>query len=104
MRGSETGLAFGLGPFDTILHPDLSRDSALLALRTLDSLKSRLTTGKDSVEVDLYRAEAYALAGDEERACAILEAARSRASTLQRKKIALWAEQGVCTGPDWQPS
>jgi eukaryotic-like serine/threonine-protein kinase len=102
--GSESGLAFGLGPFDTILHPDMSRDSALLTLRTLDALKSRLRTRRDSVEADLYRAEAYALAGEEERACAILEAARPRASTLQRKKIALWVEQGLCTGPAWQPS
>jgi len=82
----------------------MSRDSALLTLRTLDSLKIGLTTRKDSVEADLYRAEAYALAGEEERACAILEAIRPRASTLQRKKIALWVDQGLCTGPGWQPS
>jgi serine/threonine protein kinase len=101
---SGSGLGFGLGQFDTILNPDMSRDSALATLRTLDSLKSGLTTRKDSVEADLYRAEAYALAGEEERACAVLEATRPRASTLQRKKIALWVDQGLCTGPGWQPS
>jgi eukaryotic-like serine/threonine-protein kinase len=98
------GLAFGLGPYDTILHPEMSRDSALLTLRALDALKGRLTTRRDSVEVDIYRAQAYALAGDEERACAILQEARPKASTLQRKKIALWVDQGYCTGPNWQPS
>jgi len=82
----------------------MSRDSALLTLRALDQLMARLTTRRDSVEADIYRAEAYALAGEQERACDILEAARPRASTLQRKKIALWVDEGLCTGPDWQPS
>jgi hypothetical protein len=84
-------------------------DSALLALRGLDALRPHLSTKKDSVDADLYRAQAYALAGQVEQACAILEAARPRATALQRKKIELWtdrlwADQGICPPPAWRAS
>jgi hypothetical protein len=83
--------------FESILRPGLGRDSALLALRSLNALLPRLTTARDSVEADLYRAEATALAGQPEQACAILDQARPRATELQRQKIELWVDQGLCT-------
>jgi serine/threonine-protein kinase len=94
----------GLEQYDAILHPDMPRDSALRALASLNALIPRLKTARDSVEADLYRAEATALSGQPEEACAILERARSRATELQRRKIELWADQGICTAPDWRSS
>jgi hypothetical protein len=79
-------------------------DSALLALRGLDALKPHLATRKDSVDADIYRAEAYALAGQQDRACAILEAARPRATERQKVKIELWAEKRICPPPVWRAS
>jgi hypothetical protein len=85
-----------LRQYETTLHPGLERDSALLALRSLNALLPRLTTARDSVEADLYRAEATALAGEPEQACTILDRARPRATELQRRKIELWVDQGLC--------
>jgi serine/threonine protein kinase len=93
-----------LEAYGDILHPDMPGDSALLALRGLDVLKVRLTTRKDSVDADLYRAEAYALAGQPEQACAILEAARPRATERQRVKMELWSEKRICPPPAWRAS
>jgi serine/threonine protein kinase len=90
--------------YDAILHPDMPRDSALRALASLNALIPRLKTTRDSVEADLYRAEATALAGQSEEACAILEHARARATELQRRKIELWADQGICSATDWRSS
>lgn len=90
--------------YETVLHPDMPRDSALLALAALDALMPRLQSARDSVDADLYRAEATALAGQSKEACAILEQARPRATELQRRKIELWADQGICTASDWRSS
>jgi hypothetical protein len=90
--------------YDDILHPDMPRDSALRALASLNALIPRLKTTRDSVEADLYRAEASALAGQAAEACDILERARSRATELQRRKIELWADQGICSATDWRSS
>ena len=86
-----------LRPYEFILHPGLQRDSALQALSALDALLPRLSTAHDSVEADIYRAEATALAGEPDQACGILERTRSRASARQRQKIELWVDQGLCT-------
>jgi serine/threonine protein kinase len=98
-----------LESYADILHYGMPRDSALLALRGLDALQPHLSTRRDSVDADLYRAEAYALAGQAEQACAILEAARPRATERQRKRIELWtdrfwADQGICPPPGWRAS
>jgi serine/threonine protein kinase len=98
-----------LESYADILHPEMPRDSALLALRGLEALMPHLSTRKDSVDADIYRAEAYALAGQAERACAILDAARPRATARQRKKIefwtdSFWADQGICPPPAWRAS
>jgi serine/threonine-protein kinase len=85
-----------LESFETILQPDMPRDSALAALASLDALLPRLSTARDSVEADIYRAEATALGGKSQDACAILKQARPRATDRQREKIDLWAEQGIC--------
>lgn len=85
-----------LQQYENILHPGLGRDSALRALASLDSLIPRLRNARDSVEADLYRAEATALAGQPDQACAILDRARLRATDLQRRKIELWVDQGIC--------
>ena len=86
-----------LQQYENILHPGLQRDSALRALASLNALIPGLRSARDSVEADLYRAEATALAGDPDEACAILERARPRATELQRRKIELWVDQGICT-------
>jgi serine/threonine-protein kinase len=86
-----------LQEYEDILHPGLQRDSALRALASLNALIPRLTSARDSVEADLYRAEATALAGDPDEACSILDRARPRATELQRRKIELWVDQGICT-------
>jgi eukaryotic-like serine/threonine-protein kinase len=86
--------------YETILHPDMPPDSALLALAGLDALLGRLRSAQDSVEADIYRAEASALAGREEQACAIIERALPRATRLQRKRIELWTAQGLCGASD----
>jgi hypothetical protein len=78
-------------------------DSALLALEALDALLGRLASPQDSVEADIYRAEASALAGREQQACAIIERALPRANKLQRRRIELWTAQGICRAQDWQP-
>jgi len=83
--------------YDTILRPGLDRDSALLALKSLDALLPHLLTVRDSVEADLYRAEALALSGQPDQACVILDRARPHATALQRRKIELWVDQGLCT-------
>ena len=93
-----------LKPYEDILHSDMPRDSALLALSSLRALLPRLKTARDSVDADLYRAEAMALAGQPEEACAILSDARTRATELQRRKMELWVDQGICTAPDWSSS
>jgi len=82
--------------YDSILRPELDRDSALLALRSLNALLPQLQTARDSVEADLYRAEALALSGQPEQACVILDHARPHATELQRRKIELWVDQGLC--------
>jgi serine/threonine protein kinase len=86
-----------LQQYEDILHPGLERDSALRALASLNALIPRLRSARDSVEADLYRAEATALAGEPDEACAILDRARPRATELQRRKIELWVDQGICT-------
>ena len=85
-----------LQQYEDILHPGLQRDSALRALASLNALIPGLRSARDSVEADLYRAEATALAGDPDEACSILERARPRATELQRRKIELWVDQGIC--------
>ena len=87
-----------------ILQPEMSADSARQVIIALDSLLRRLTTKHDSVEADIYRAEAYALVDDDEKACSILEGALPRANTLQRQKIELWVGQKLCQSPDWKKS
>jgi serine/threonine-protein kinase len=86
------------------LRPDLPPDSAGMMIAELERLLSRLRTRQDSVEADIYRAEAYALTGDQERACALLQSARPRANPLQRRKMELWVEQGLCESALWQSS
>jgi serine/threonine-protein kinase len=88
--------ARALASYDTILHIEMPRDSALAALKSLTALMAHLTTARDSVEADIYRAEANALAGHEAQACALLEAAKPRATSRQRQKIQLWVDQGIC--------
>jgi len=88
--------ARALASYDTILHIEMRRDSALAALKSLTALMAHLTTARDSVEADIYRAEANALAGHEAQACALLEAAKPRATSRQRQKIQLWVDQGIC--------
>jgi hypothetical protein len=56
------------------------------------------------VDAEIYKAEALALAGEEERACQVLERLWSRASDLQRRKIDLWADPGFCPQADWRQS
>lgn len=85
-----------LGEYEVILHHGLPRDSARLVLDSLEALIPRLRNARDSVEADLYRAEAMALAGEPDAACAVLNHARSRATDLQRRKIELWVDQGIC--------
>jgi serine/threonine-protein kinase len=99
-RRNDSGL---LQRYEAMLHPDMPADSALLALEGLNALLARLTSSQDSVEADIYRAEASALAGREKDACAIIQRALPRASRLQRRKMALWADQGICQAPEWQP-
>jgi hypothetical protein len=82
----------------------VTADSARRVIASLESLIPRLTTRRDSVEADIYRAEAYALAGDDKQACAILETALPRANTLQRRKMELWVDQGLCKSPEWKSS
>jgi eukaryotic-like serine/threonine-protein kinase len=85
-----------LESYESILQPDMPRDSALAALLSLDALLPRLTSTRDSVEADIYRAEATALGGKPNEACAILKQARPRATDRQREKMDLWADQGIC--------
>jgi hypothetical protein len=87
-----------------LLAPDLSPDSARRIVVALEALLGRLTSRSDSVQADIYRAEAHALAGDEDRACAILDAARAHATPRQREKIHLWEARGLCDFSDWTPS
>jgi serine/threonine protein kinase len=87
-----------------LLAPDLSPDSARRLVVALEALLGRLTNRSDSVQADIYRAEAHALAGDEDRACAILDAARAHATPRQREKIHLWEARGLCDFSDWTPS
>jgi serine/threonine-protein kinase len=87
-----------------LLAPDLSPDSARRLVVALEALLGRLTSRSDSVQADIYRAEAHALAGDEDRACAILDAARAHATPRQREKIHLWEARGLCDFSDWAPS
>ena len=86
-----------LQQYENILHPGLPVDSARLILDSLEALTPRLDNARDSVEADLYRAEAMALAGEPDAACGILDRARSRATELQRRRMELWVEQGICT-------
>jgi serine/threonine-protein kinase len=90
--------------YEDVLHADMPRDSALRALSSLDALLPQLKNARDSVDADLYRAEATALAGQSKEACTILDRARTRATELQRRKIELWVDQGICTAPDWTSS
>jgi Protein kinase domain len=89
---------------DLLIEPGLSGDSVRRIIASLDILLGRLRTRGDSVQAQLYRAEAFALAGEDERACAILEAARPRADARQREKIALWEARKLCTFSEWTPS
>ncbi|MGH7579032.1 MAG: hypothetical protein ACREM9_02590, partial [Gemmatimonadales bacterium] len=96
--------ARALESYRKVLRFDLPADSARQVIASLEALRSRLTTRRDSVEADIYRAEAYALTGDNERACAILESARPRATSLQRQKMELWVSQGLCPPSAWKSS
>ena len=91
-----------LDPFASILLGDLTPDSARLALAALDSLLPRLGTQRDSVDAALYRAEAYARMGEDERACSVLDEAWPRASEVQRNKIRLWVDRGLCPHSEWR--
>lgn len=97
--------ALELKQYGTILlQPGLSPDSARRIVASLEALLGRLTSRSDSVQADIYRAEAYALAGDGDRACAILDAARSDATSRQREKIELWEARELCKFSDWTSS
>jgi eukaryotic-like serine/threonine-protein kinase len=87
-----------------VLRPELTADSARQVIGSLENLLPRLTTKRDSVDADIYRAEAYALAGETEKACAILESARPYANSLQRQKMELWVGEGLCQSPGWKSS
>lgn len=93
-----------LDSYKTILRPDLPADSARQVIVSLDALLPRLATKRDSVEADIYRAEAYALSGEDEKACAILESARPYANSLQRRKMEIWVGMDLCKAPDWKAS
>jgi serine/threonine protein kinase len=93
-----------LDPFASILHAKLPVDSARLALSVLDSILPRLGTRRDSVDAGIYRAEALALAGEDERACQVLDGLWPRASDLQRRKIGLWVDRDLCPHADWRQS
>jgi serine/threonine protein kinase len=93
-----------LDAYKHILQPEMSADSARQVIVALDGLLGRLTTKRDSVEADISRAEGYALAGDTVKACAILEAARPYANSLQRQKMELWVGEKLCQSPDWKAS
>ncbi len=97
-------VAAELESYNETLGPDVTADSARRLIVSLDALVRRLTTKRDSVEADIYRAEAYALAGDDETACAILETARPDANPLQRQKMELWVGEGLCKSPVWKSS
>ncbi|HEY8258936.1 MAG TPA: serine/threonine-protein kinase [Gemmatimonadales bacterium] len=86
------------------LQPGIDADSARRVIASLEAILPRLTSRRDSVEADIYRAEGYALAGEAEKACAILDAAMPRANTLQRQKMELWVDQGLCKPPEWKSS
>ncbi len=98
------GAAIGLESYRALLRPDLTADSARQVILSLENLLPRLPTRRDSVEADIYRAEAHALAGEEEKACAILESARPYANSLQRQKMELWVGEGLCKFPAWPSS
>jgi eukaryotic-like serine/threonine-protein kinase len=89
---------------DILLRQGLSPDSARHIIASLETLLARLTSRSDSVQADLYRAEAYALAGDGGQACAILDAARAHATPRQREKIELWEARELCKFSDWTRS
>jgi eukaryotic-like serine/threonine-protein kinase len=101
---AETRARALLDPFDFILRAGLPADSARLALETLDGILPRLSRARDSVDADLYRAEALTILGMEQRACSTLDAAWSRANELQRKKIRTWIDRGICPGAGWIPA
>jgi eukaryotic-like serine/threonine-protein kinase len=93
-----------LAPFDSMLHVDLPVDSVQLVLAALDAVLPRLRTPRDTVDAGIYRAEAYALGGQDERACALLDDIWPRATRLQRLKIGLWVDRGLCPGSEWHQS
>ncbi|HWB41950.1 MAG TPA: serine/threonine-protein kinase [Gemmatimonadales bacterium] len=93
-----------LEAYRDVLRFDLPADSARQLIVALEDLRHRLPTRRDSVEADIYRAEAYALTGDHERACAILESARPYANALQRRKMELWVGEGLCPSEVWKAS
>lgn len=84
--------------------PDMSPDSARFALEALDRLLPRLRTRHDSVDAAIYRAEAYALMGQTDPACAILEQARPGASPVQRSKMEIWVKANLCPATAWEGS
>jgi serine/threonine-protein kinase len=100
----QSQLRADIDAYEKHLQPGVTADSARRVIASLESLIPRLTTRRDSVEADIYRAEAYALAGDDKQACAILETALPRANTLQRRKVELWVDQGLCKSPEWKSS
>jgi len=93
-----------LDAYRKALRFDLPADSARRVIASLEDLRRRLRSRRDSVEADIYRAEAYALTGDTEQACAILESARPYANSLQRQKMELWIDQGLCPSSGWKSS
>ncbi|HEX3274521.1 MAG TPA: protein kinase [Gemmatimonadales bacterium] len=91
-----------LEPFDHILRADLPADSAEAALAVLEGLMPRLRTARDSVDATIYRATALAILGEEDRACGLLDQSWPRATPLQRRKIALWVDRGLCPNAEWR--
>ena len=87
-----------------MLHVGLPADSVRLVLAALDAVLPRLRTLRDTVDASLYRAEAYMLGGQDERACALLDDVWPRATLLQRRKIGYWVDGGLCPGSEWHRS
>ncbi|MGH7528253.1 MAG: serine/threonine protein kinase, partial [Gemmatimonadales bacterium] len=93
-----------LGTYGSALLSEPPEDSVRLVIRSLNLLLQRLGTKRDSVQAAIYLAEAHALIGLEERACAILDTARREATRIQRERIELWDSEGVCKFTRWTRS
>lgn len=93
-----------LETYESVLLSEPPDDSVRQVIRSLDGLLRRLGTKRDSVQAAIYLAEANALIGLQERACAILDSARRKATRIQRERIEVWDSQGLCKFTRWTPS